>query len=97
MKYEIEVRPNAIFETSEGFEWYESQREGLGYEFLEEVETFYEGLSGNPFTCSFFEEAVRQGVLKRFPYCVVYEVFENVVVVYHVFMTSQDPSKKRTK
>ncbi len=70
MKYDIEVRRNAIFETNEGFEWYESQREGLGYEFLEEVESFYKGLSNNPFTYSFFEEAVRQGVLNRFPYCV---------------------------
>jgi|SRR5579872_1986027 len=97
MNYKLEFRPLANLEVSEAFDWYESRKAGLGHEFLNELEAFCFRLLDNPLTHSFFDEPVRQGVLNRFPYCIVYEVFENLVVVYSVFMAKQDPAKKRTK
>ena len=84
----------ATIETIEAFRWYEEQREGLGFEFLD---SFYSNLLDNPHTHSFYEDTVRQGRLNRFPYLVVYEVFNNAIVVYSVFMEKQNPVKKRTK
>ncbi|WP_205510841.1 hypothetical protein [Longitalea arenae] len=96
MVYNIEIRPLARFEIFEAFDWYEAQREGLGHEFLEELDMFYKSLIRNPFSYSFYEEPVRQGRLKRFPYTIVFEVFDAKVVIYSVFMIRQDPSKKRS-
>jgi len=61
MNCKIEVRPLAMIEMAEGFDSYESQREGPGYEFLESVDQFIAGLISNPFTHSFFEEPVDRG------------------------------------
>ncbi len=48
MPYKIEVRPLAALEIIEADDWYELQSEGLGLSFLEELESFYNSLLGNP-------------------------------------------------
>ena len=37
MSYEIHFRPEAESDIEDAAVWYEKQREGLGYDFLEEV------------------------------------------------------------
>jgi hypothetical protein len=95
MAYNIEIRPLAAIEIIEAFDWYELQREGLGTEFLEALDKFYESLLRNPNTYSYYVEPTRQGKIDRFPYSIVYEVIESDIVVYSVFMHKQDPDKKR--
>jgi hypothetical protein len=96
MLYNIEIRPFATLEIIEAFDWYESKKEGLGFEFLQELDNFYTSLNRNPFTYSYYDEPVRQGKMKRFPYVVTYEVLDGKIIIYSVFMAKQDPSKKRT-
>jgi len=96
MKYTLEIRPLAVLEIIEAYDWYESQKNGLGTEFIIELESFYAHLHTHPFSHSFYENPIRQGSLGRFPYTIVYEVFDTTIVVYSVFMQKQDPSKKRT-
>ncbi len=50
MLYKIEIRPLAVPEIVEAFEWYEDQKNGLGMEFLDELESFYSILHANPNT-----------------------------------------------
>ena len=95
MAYKLEIRPLAAMEVLEAYDWYELQREGLGIEFLDELEMFYTSMLRNPTSYGFYDKAVRQGKMNRFPYVVVFEVFDESVVVYSVFMTKQDSSKKR--
>ncbi len=61
MAYKIEIRPLATVEIFEAYDWYEQQREGLGMEFLMELEIFYTTLQRNPDTYSYYEKPVRQG------------------------------------
>ncbi|MCW3111137.1 MAG: hypothetical protein JWQ09_5643 [Segetibacter sp.] len=96
MQYKIEIRPLATIEIIEAYDWYELQKEGLGLDFLNELELFYNTLLRNPYTFSYYDNPVREGKIKRFTYTVVYEVFENVIIIYSVFMAKQDPDKKRT-
>lgn len=96
MSYKIEVRPLATIEIIEGYDWYESQQEGLGLDFLNELDELYNILQRNPNTFSYFDKPVREGKINRFPYTVVYEIFNETIVVYSVFMSKQSPDKKRT-
>ena len=93
----IDIRPLATLEVLDAYDWYESQSEGLGSRFLEELEDFYTAITANPAIHSFYLESVQQGTLHKFPYTVLYEAFDNTIVVYSVFMKKQNPSKKRTK
>lgn len=96
MAFKLEIRPLATMEILEAFDWYELQREGLGTEFLDELDTFYSALLLHPNSYGYYEKPVRQGKIERFPYVVIFEIFEEIVVVYSVFMTRQDPTKKRS-
>jgi hypothetical protein len=95
MAYKLEIRPLAAMEVFEAYDWYELQREGLGSEFLDELEMFYTSILRNPTSYGFYDKAVRQGKMNRFPYLVVFEIFDESVVVYSVFMSKQEPSKRR--
>lgn len=99
MLFKIEVRSLAAIEILEAYDWYETAKEGLGLEFLNEPEVFYETLYRNPNTYSYYEKPVRQGKINRFPYVVVYEFFNDTgtIVIYSVFMAKQDPAAKRTR
>ena len=48
MPYEIEIAPLAKLEILDAQDWYESGRKGLGDEFLEELEIFFDQLLINP-------------------------------------------------
>lgn len=74
MAYKLEIRSLAMIEILEAFDWYELQREGLGAEFLDEVQSFYASMLRNPNSYGFYDKPVRQGKLNRFPYVVVFEV-----------------------
>jgi mRNA-degrading endonuclease RelE of RelBE toxin-antitoxin system len=97
MDFRIEVRPLAVIETIEAYDWYEEQLQGLGADFLEELDNFYKLLLQNPYIFSYYDEPVREGKINRFPYVVIYEVFDQAIAVYSVFMSKQDPDGKRTK
>ncbi len=96
MQYKIEIRPLATIEILEAYDWYELQKEGLGLDFINELENFYNNLLRNPNVYSYYEKPVREGKLSRFPYTLVYEIFETTIVIYSVFMAKQNPTKKRT-
>lgn len=97
MSYKIRLMPLAALEIIEAYDWYEEQRENLGADFLNELDNFYESLYTNSLTYSFYDEPVRNGKINRFPYNVVYEIIEGTIVIYSVFMSKQDPVKKRRK
>ena len=96
MAYKLEIRPLAAMEVLEAFDWYELQREGLGVEFIDALDIFYTGLLNNPTSYSYYDKPVRQGKINRFPYVVVFEIFDETIVVYSVFMTKQNPQRKRS-
>ena len=96
MQYKIELRPLAVVEIIEAYDWYELQKEGLGLDFLNELDLFYKSLHRNPHIYSYYEDPVREGKVNRFPYTVIYEIIETSIVIYSVFMAKQSPDKKRT-
>jgi len=71
MACRLEIRPLATIEILEAYDWYELQREGLGAEFLDELESFYSTLLQNPNSYGYYDRPVRQGKIDRFPYVVV--------------------------
>lgn len=86
----------ATIEILEAYDWYEFQKEGLGLQFLDDLEHFYNILLDNPLTFSYYEKPVRDGKLKRFPYTIAYDLIDDNIVIYSVYMSRQNPSGKRT-
>jgi hypothetical protein len=74
----------------EAYEWYESQKVGLGELFLTELENKYNKITTTPFVYSKRQKEYRHVVLKKFPYVIVFKIIKRTVVVYAVFHTSRN-------
>jgi plasmid stabilization system protein ParE len=84
MGFSIEIQIEALRDLRDAFDWYEQQREGLGYEFLAEIETCYQKLVVNPEHYSYLNENFRRVKANRFPYLLIYEIEDSRVIVNSV-------------
>ena len=87
MSFKIVLQSEALLDIQEAFEWYEDQLNGLGYDFIEEIENCYMKLSAHPGFYTFINEKYRRIKTNRFPYLLVYEIDGDKVIinsVYHV-------------
>lgn len=90
------IEPEAQKEIIEAIEWYESKRIGLGGEFFNYLDGYFQTLKSSNASFEIKRKPVfRELPLKRFPYVIIYEELDNQIVVYSVFNTLQNPSKKR--
>ncbi len=91
MKYDIILQEEAIIELRDAFEWYESQKQDLGFLFLKEVEICLEKLSLHPQYYTYINDTYRRIKVKTFPYVIIYETEETVVFINSVFHSKRKP------
>lgn len=87
MKYNVITLPRAEAETDDTIKYYEDQKSGLGFEFLDELESVRKKLAVQPQFYSFIssEKTIRSVGLKRFPYRIVFRISGNAVIVLSIF------------
>lgn len=85
------VRPEAEEDLAEARQWYEERREGLGDEFLDQVDAAFERIQRMPLVPSPKYRNVRRVLLKRLPYAAFYLVDDEQITVIAVYHTSRDP------
>lgn len=79
MKYKISVKDEAELDLLEAFDWYETEKPGLGNEFLNELDKCIVHLENNPLQYQIIYKNVRRILLQRFPFGVFYLVETNIV------------------
>ncbi len=69
---------------------------GLGANFLNYLDGYFQTLKNEKALFEIKRKPVfRKFPFKKFPYIIIYEKFQNQIIIYSVFNTSQDPIKKR--
>ena len=94
MKYNLILKPRAENDLAEAIEWYESKQKGLGQKFLNQIDKYLNQIKRNPLHYPSKRLPFREAYIKKFPYIIIYEVFDLEIVVYAVFCSYQNPSKK---
>ncbi len=99
MQYTLIVREEAVEEVKHAYLYYELIREGLGKRFLSELRKRYSEIAEHPQSYGFIDskKSIRDIKVKHFPYQVIYEIEKNKVVVFSVFNSRQNPSKRNLK
>lgn len=79
MNWHIEFRPEVENDIAQAAVWYEARQPGLGAEFVEEVIRVWDALAENPLLhCRrHTSKNIRWRYPDRFPYRVIYAVFED--------------------
>jgi plasmid stabilization system protein ParE len=92
MSVRIVFRAAAQAEFERDAVWYESQRSGLGDDFVAEVQKVLDAIANQPVRYPLIFGDVREAPVHRFPYAVYYRAKTKHVVVLAVFHCSRDPS-----
>lgn len=78
MSFTLRLLDVAREELAEAVEWYEAREAGLGQDFLDKVIDRLESIESDPTRFapdeSFRDRVVRTGMVRRFPYRVIFEV-----------------------
>ena len=91
MKYVLVIKEEASSEIKNAFSWYEERKKGLGYEFINILEEYFERITKNPLLYPIGSGNEHVAVMKKFPYKIVYSLENQDVVVYAVFHSSRNP------
>ena len=94
MKYHLSLSPNAELDLLESALWYESRQIGLGEKFTKKVEAYLSRIQNNPLHYPLKNGKLREAYIQKFPFVIIYEIVENEILVFAVFNTHQNPTKK---
>jgi plasmid stabilization system protein ParE len=87
------IRSEAEAEIQEAYEWYETQRPGLGDEFLIEVRRGLAAVERSPRLYPIIRGKVRRALLSRFPYSILYMAEPESTIVIACFHGKRDPRR----
>lgn len=87
------IRPSAEADLQGAYDWYEEQRVGLGEQFLLSVTAAFATIQRTPFLYAVVheEEGIRRALVRRFPYMVLYQLFDDAVIVTAVYHAHRAP------
>ena len=92
MNYVLVFRLEARNELDEAYNWYESQKIGLGDDFLEQIEAALDRICQMPESYSVAYRDVRRAIVRRFPYTIYYRIVSSRVIITAVFHGRRDPT-----
>lgn len=93
MSRAVRVEPEAEAELAEAVAWYDRQREGLGDQLLDDIQTATSFAADHPAACALAphvppELGVRRALCRRFPYAVAFlEADETIYVVAYAHLS----------
>jgi len=97
VKWQIELRPQAIADLDDAAAWYEERRAGLGRDLVRAVILAISTLALTPLTSRLRHRVagIRWAFPRRFPYRIVYQVEGDKVVVLAVVHAARSDSEWR--
>ncbi len=92
MMLPVVLRRAAQSEFDEAADWYEHQRAGLGHDLVVKVQATFDRIGDNPGQFPIVFEEVRQAIVDRFPYSVLFKAEPKRIVVLAVFHHRRNPA-----
>src|SRR5882672_914536 len=86
------LRPRAENDIQSVFEWYESQRPGLGDQFLAAVRERLDAVRSFPEANPIVYRGTRRAVVSRFPYLIFYVVRPTRIAVLAILHHARNPA-----
>ncbi len=89
--YKLEFKSEVYEDIKIAYDWYESQRIGLGEDFLLTLEESYSKIVRTPKLYQSLYRSVRRKLVRRFPYGIFFVMKENSIIILAVLHTKRDP------
>ena len=89
------LRPEAEQDLARAFFWYESRREGLGFDLMLQADAAFHQIQRSPQAFPVVHRGVRKHLLRRFPYKVLYQVTGEKIIIVAVLACRLDVDNPR--
>ena len=97
MSLRVIARDEAEADIAEAALWYERQCAGLGREFVGAVDSCFDLIARQPDAFPVVYREARLGLLRKFPYLVIYRVFPEFVTVVAVMHGRRHPRSWKSR
>lgn len=94
---DLVYRAEAVSDIRAAYAWYERQRPRLGDEFLGELRRAEQSIHASPEAFRIVYRNSHRYLMHRFPYQVLYEVVDEVIVVIGCFHVRRTPQVLRER
>jgi len=91
--YTITFKSEVYDDIKAAYDWYESQRVGLGEDFLLTLEESYAKITRTPKLYQDIYKSVRRKLVRRFPYGIFFVIREDTIIVLAILHTKREPHK----
>nr|WP_314492828.1 type II toxin-antitoxin system RelE/ParE family toxin [uncultured Chryseobacterium sp.] len=88
MTYELEY-----LEILQAYIYYEDAQKGLGERFIKHLEKYLRRIQNNPKHFQ-LKKNYREAFIQKFPFLMVYDIIDYKIIIFSVFKTYQNPTKK---
>ncbi len=93
----VNIQTPAQLDLQEAADWYEEKYDGLGREFLEEVEEVFDVISRRPRQFPLVVEKARRALVKRFPFAIYFVETGEEIEVFAVLHQRTDDRRWRER
>ncbi len=97
MSFSIILCDEAEQDIIEAARWYENRELGLGPEFIRCIDSCLMQISRNPELAPIAYRDARMALPRRFPYLVIYKVFDDYISVVAVIQGSRHPNRWKVR
>lgn len=87
----LQYHPEAQEEYQHAYQWYALRSKQAALRFELEVERVLNLIADNPAMFAAYDENHRLAVLRRYPFCIVYQVFEECIYVIAIAHSRRAP------
>ncbi len=91
MTFQVLLTEEAESDIQDAATWYESQRDRLGHEFLDEILLATQKIQSNPKAYPIVYRKVRRILLSKFPFALYYLVGEEEISILAALHASRSP------
>jgi len=88
----LKFHPSVATEITHSFLWYEKQAQGLGDDFINELEIAYAAIVEFPDTWPLFQNGFRRFLLAKFPFSILYKQSNDTIYIVAVMHNSRKPN-----
>ena len=94
MAFKLLLKEEANSDIVKAYFYYESKRTGLGDQFIQSLQSYFERLQEFPELFPKKYGDFRESVINRFPYVIIYRIEDDVVYILSIFNTWLNPKRK---
>ena len=94
MAYKVVVTKKARKDLLDSVAWYDEKQLNLGLKFYDDYREIRQYLHLNPYLFQKRSHRFYEAKLSVFPFLIIYEILDDIVIIHAVFNTSKNPGKK---